>query len=395
MSLDIALSGIDAINSQLDSISNNIANTGTWGFKSGRANFASMYSGMQPNGVYVGSVTQSIDMAGGVVKTGEGLNAAIQGRGFFTVKDTDGSLLYTRVGIFTRDKDGYIIDNLDHRVQGYSGGGGGAFGDMQVKTGDLAAKATDTLDYVGKLSADWKTPTSTPFSKDDPNSYNGSQSSIVYDSLGVKHEVTQYFVQTGTGGNNTIEVHYTMDGKDVTPSAAPTLSFDSNGTLTTKMPITIDFGQPTGAADIKVKINYTGTTYSGGDFSTTTNRADGYASGSLTGVALDEDGTLEATFSNGEKQPIGRLALATFPDDNGLQAVTGTCWKQTNTSGQPIYGVPGAGLSGKLAVQALEQSNVDQTGELVNLTTAQRNYQANSKVISTENQMMQALMQAV
>lgn len=389
MSFDIALSGINAINSQLDSISNNIANTGTFGFKSGRANFAAAYAGMQPSGVYVGSVTQTVDIGGNVLQTGRGMDAAIQGKGFFVSKDSDGSMLYSRVGIFSSDKDGYIVDSYGRHVQGYSSDGG--FGDMQVPTGSIPAKASGSLSYVGNMSADWTAPASTTFSKDDPQSYNSSVVSTVYDSLGREHAVTQYFVKQGDGS---VDVHYTMDGNDL--QATNKLTFDENGKLTSPTsPVALDLGTPDGAAALTVNVDYAGTTQFAGDTTTTTNKTDGYQSGALTDVALDENGAIIAQYSNGQKETVGQVALATFPDDDKLQAVDGTSWKATNASGTALYATPGSGMAGKLTVGALEQSNVDMTSELVNLTTAQRNYQANSKVISTESQMMQALMQAV
>jgi len=144
-----------------------------------------------------------------------------------------------------------------------------------------------------------------------------------------------------------------------------------------------------------VKLDYTGTTQFAGAANTTTNRADGYASGTFTGVSINDDGAVMATYSNGQKQSVGTLALATFPDEQKLVAVSGTSWTTSNASGQPLYFAPGTGMAGRLTTGALEQSNVDITSELVNLMTSQRNYQANSKVISTESAMLQALMQAV
>ncbi|WP_206995163.1 flagellar hook-basal body complex protein [Trinickia mobilis] len=389
MSFDIALSGINAVNGQLNSISNNIANTGTFGFKAGRANFAAAYAGMQPSGVYIGSVTQTIDIGGNVLQTGRGMDAAIQGKGFFVSKDSDGSMLYSRVGIFSTDKDGFVVDSFGRHVQGYSAAGG--FGDMSVPTGSIPAKASGSLSYVGNMSADWTPPASTTFDKDDAQSFNSSVVSTVYDSLGREHSVTQYFVKKDDGS---IDVHYTMDGGDL--QATSNLTFDENGKLTAPTgPVALDLGTPDGAAALVVNLDYAGTTQYAGDMTTTTNKTDGYQAGSLTDVSLDENGSIIARYSNGQKETVGQVALATFPDDDGLQAVDGTCWKATNTSGTALYGTPGTGLPGKLTVGALEQSNVDMTSELVNLTTAQRNYQANSKVISTESQMMQALMQAV
>ena len=146
---------------------------------------------------------------------------------------------------------------------------------------------------------------------------------------------------------------------------------------------------------MSVAIDYTGTTQFAGESTTTTDRADGYASGTYTGVELATDGSVVAKYTNGQKQNIGVIALATFPDEGALTAVNDTSWVASTTSGTAMYDRPGVGMTGKLVTSSLEQSNVDITSELVGLMTSQRNYQANSKVISTENAMLQSLMQAL
>lgn len=142
-------------------------------------------------------------------------------------------------------------------------------------------------------------------------------------------------------------------------------------------------------------MNYAGTTQFGSDFSVTKNKGDGYASGEKTGQQIDEEGFVYATFSNGERMLQGQLILANFTNPNGLSSQDGTTWSQTSASGTPLSGAPGSGLLGSIKAGALEESNVDLTAELVGLMTAQRNYQANTKVISTNDSMMSALFQAV
>jgi flagellar hook protein FlgE len=395
MSLEIALSGIHAINAQLDTISNNIANSGTYGFKSSRANFSSMYAGSQSTGAELSSMTQNISLGGSVVTTGGAMDAAIQGRGFFVSHDTSGATLYSRVGIFSTDKEGYVVDAQNRRAQGYSVVPGstalGAMGDLKVPSGQIAAQPSSTLTYVGNMSADWTTPAITPFDHDEGRSFNGSVVSVVYDSLGAQHTATQFFVKTAA---NSVTVHYTMDGVD-SPTTT-TLTFDTNGQLTAPTaPVTLALGTPTGAAPLSINIDYAGTTQFAGETTQTTNLANGYASGTLNGVQIDKDGSVMATYSNGQKQSVGVLAIATFPDEGSLQAVSDTSWAATNASGTALYFTPGSGMAGELTTGSLEQSNVDITSELVNLMSSQRNYQANSKVISTESTMLQALMQAV
>lgn len=395
MSFEIALSGINAVNAELNTISNNIANAGTYGFKSSRTNFASTYAGTQPTGVEVGSMTQSIDIGGGVLTTGRGMDASIQGRGFFVTKDTSGTMQYTRVGIFSTNKDGFVVDSFGRKVQGYPMAPGstvlGGMGDLTVPTGQVAAQASTKTQYVGNLSADWTAPAVTPFDKANAQSFNGSMVTVVYDSLGAQHSLTQYFVKTGA---NQVTAHYTFDGTDL--AATTTLNFGTDGQLTAPAaPVALALGTPTGAAALSVNMDYTGTTQFAGQATTTVNATDGYASGTLTGVQLSEDGSVMAQYSNGQKQSVGKIALATFPDENALVPISDTSWTTSVDSGAPLFFTPGTGMAGKLTAGALEQSNVDMTAQLVNMMSAQRNYQANTKVISTENELMQALMQAV
>ena len=397
MSFNIALSGIQAINEQLEAVSNNIANAGTYGFKSSRANFASVYAGDSANGVEVASLTQNIAKNGGLINTGRSLDAMIQGRGFFTSRDAQGVMQYTRVGIFNANKDGYLVDAAGRNVQGYGptvGGVLGVMGDIKIPTGQIAAKASTGIAYVGNLSSDWKAP-ATAFDPADATTYNMVKQSVLFDSLGNQHTVSQYFVKAAAPAPaNTVDVHYAFDG--AAPIAGTTrLTFDTNGNLppaTKSASMTVP---APGASALDFTIDYSGTTQFAGEATTTTNRSDGYASGSFVGVELAEDGSVVAKYSNEQQQVVGTLAIATFPDEGSLVQTSDTSWSANNGSGAPLYSTPGIGLAGKLSKGTLEGSNVDITSELVGLMTSQRNYQANSKVITAENQMMQALMQAL
>ena len=392
MSFDIALSGIQSINQQLNSTSNNIANAGTYGFKSSRANFSAMYAGSRATGTEIGSITQSMSLNGGVLNTGRALDAAIDGRGYFVARDAQNTMSYSRVGIFSASNEGKLIDSNGRLVQGYAAVKGsttlGTMGDMNIPTGQIPAVASTKLAYAANMSSEW-TIKAVPFNKTNELSYNSAKTSIVYDSLGAKHSLGQYFVKTATG----VDVHYTFDNADVTPVTS--MTFDTNGKLVTGTAATPVLPTPAGAAALTVAIDYTGTTQYAGEATTSTDRADGYASGTYTGVELATDGSVVAKYTNGQKQSIGVIALATFPDEGALTAVNDTSWVASTTSGTAMYDRPGVGMAGKLVTSSLEQSNVDITSELVGLMTSQRNYQANSKVISTENAMLQSLMQAL
>jgi flagellar hook protein FlgE len=398
MSFNIALSGIQAINEQLEAVSNNIANAGTFGFKSSRANFASVYAGDQANGVEVASLTQNIGQNGSLVNTGRGLDAAIQGRGFFTSRDAQGVMQYTRVGIFSANKEGKLVDAAGRNVQGYGptvGGVLGTMGDIEIPTGQIPAVASTKMAFVGNLSADWTAPTTATFDPLDATSYNMVKQSVVYDSLGTQHTVSQYFIKNATPAN-TVSVRYAFDGVAAPATVATTLSFNATGQLPpATRSAALGFTPPGGAAPMSFTVDYSGSTQFAGEATTTTNRSDGYASGSFVGVELAEDGSVVAKYSNEQQQVVGTVAIATFPDEGSLVSTSETSWAANNTSGAPLYSTPGVGLAGKLSKGMLEGSNVDITAELVGLMTSQRNYQANSKVITTENQMMQALMQAL
>lgn len=396
MSFNIALSGIQAINEQLNTLSNNIANAGTYGFKSSRANFSSVYAGDMANGVQVGSLTQDIGKNGSLQTTGRGLDAAILGRGFFTSRDAQGVVSYSRVGIFSTNADGYLIDATGKRVQGYgptTNGVMGAMGDIEIPTGQIPAKATTRATYTGNMSADWPEKDPADFDMNDASTYNMVKQSVVYDSLGTQHTVSQYFLKTD---DDTVTVRYSINGAAPTAAQTHQLSFETNGQLTaasgTGPALTFT---PDGATAVNFSFDYTGTTKFAGEATTTTNRPNGYASGTFVGVELSENGSIVAKYSNEQQQVVGTVAIATFPDEGSLVPTSDTTWIANANSGAPLYSTPGVGLAGKLSKGALEGSNVDITSELVGLMTSQRNYQANSKVITAENQMMQSLMQAL
>lgn len=397
MSFSIATSGLNAITEQLNAISNNIANSGTVGFKSGRAEFAALYAQSQPLGVGVTGITQSITRGGAINATGNGLDLAISGNGFFVVRDSAGTTAYTRAGYFGTDSNGNLINSSGMNLQGYPVDANGVLqvgsvGNLTISSGSIPAKPTDGLDFTANLDARAEKPVTATFDPKDNTSYNNTYATQVYDSLGREHTINQYFVKTD---ENTWEVYYYMDDQPLTNPASQTLTFSDQGILSAPngaVELSIDIP---GAQSLSVDLNYTGTTQYGSDFSVSKNKGNGYASGEKTGQQIDEDGSVYATFSKGERMLQGQLILANFANPNGLAAQDGTTWMQTVASGTPLTGAPGSGLLGAIKAGALEASNVDLTSELVGLMSAQRNYQANTKVISTNDSMMNALFQAV
>lgn len=393
MSFSIGLSGLRAVNQELSVISNNVANASTAGFKSSRAEFAAIYGGGQAGGVEMNNVSQNFDRNGDVTRTGRGLDLAISGSGFFVLKDSNGQTSYTRAGMFQRDASNYLTTASGTRLQGYTTNEAGELqsgvvGDIQVKAGSLPAKPSDSLEFVANLKADASIidQTAHPFDPAKSDSFSYSQSSKVYDSLGVEHTLTQYFVKTG---DNTWQVNYAFNG---TQTGTPvTMVFNTNGTLKTPTTVPVLNLAPAGAEPIALKADLARVSQYASDFNATRNQSNGYTAGDLTGVRVDADGGVYATFTNGQSLLQGQVVMANFTNPNGLVQANNTTWQQSFSSGQPVLGAPGTGTLGTLTAGAYEASNVDLTGELVSLMTSQRNYQANAKTISSADKMTQVL----
>ncbi|EAR57299.1 flagellar hook protein [Photobacterium sp. SKA34] len=398
MSFDIALSGLDATNIQLNTISNNIANVSTSGFKESRTEFSAVYNGMQAGGVEVAAISQNFDKTGSITGTGRPLDLAISGSGFFVTKDLTGQTLYTRSGVFGSDKDNNIVSNNGAKLQGYTVDANnnlqaGAVGNLKITTASLPAKATDELAFVANLDARSSVidPAINPFDPNATDSFNSSYTSKVYDSLGNPHTVTQYFTKTNA---NEWQVNVVVDGA-ATPTQTQNVVFNTDGTLQSPTaPFAVNF-IPAGADAANINIDIAGTTQFGANFGVSTNAPNGYTSGELAGVRVEDNGMVFAAYTNGQSQLQGQVMLADFANPQGLVKTNGTSWIQSFSSGAPVNGAPSTGTLGGLVAGALEGSNVDLTSELVSLMTAQRNYQANAKTISTSDKLTQSLFNAV
>lgn len=395
MSFNIALTGLSAVNEQLNTISNNIANVGTTGFKSSRTEFGSIYSDSQAMGVEVLGQTQSMSKGGSLVSTGRDMDLAISGGGFFVTKASAGDINFTRAGVFGTDKNNYITNASGQRLQGYPTDANGnllvgTMGDLQLQSANLPAKATDSLAFVMNLDANEQVPAITPFDPANADTFNSTYTTKVFDSQGKEHTLTQYFVKTGA---NTWDANYYADG--VSAGAAQPLVFNTSGQLTTPAaPVNVTFTPP-GVNPVAVDIDYSRSTQTGSNFVVTTNRPTGYASGEQIGIAVEKDGKVYANYSNGQRLLQGQVALASFANMGGLKNENGTSWSETSESGTPLIGIPGVGIFGELSTGALENSNVDLTQQLVGLMESQRNYQANTKVLSTDKELTQVLFGAI
>lgn len=398
------LSGLNAAAQNLDVIGNNIANSGTVGFKAGTATFADVYANSRVGlGVQVASINQRFT-TGIVSTTGNQFDMAIDGaKGMFVVSQPNGAVQYTRNGQFYADKMNNIVNAQGQQLMGYSvvmDGGtpprpvdppqpniGGQLIGMTVPVGNIDPRATATVTDKLNLDSDAAIVTGAP-NLSDPSTYSTSFPTTVYDSLGQEHRIDQVYQKTAT---NTWQVTYIWDNNG-TPQNVGTipLTFDTAGRLPVPAPTgTISFTPP-GASALNIKVAYEGSTQFSGSY-TKNFTQDGYASGEYASMSIGSDGAVIANYTNGAKQAMGFLALADFNNLQGLQPVGGNAWIETASSGQPIMGTPGTNGLATIKGQAVEESNVDMSQELVNMIIAQRTYQANAQTIKTQDQVLQTL----
>ncbi|CAM3720633.1 flagellar hook protein FlgE [Parendozoicomonas haliclonae] len=397
--LNIGISGLNAASSELNVISNNIANSSTTGYKAKGVQFADVYSATgQGGGVYVSAV--SADYAQGAIEyTTSGLDLAISGGGFFMTEDANGNALYTRAGNFKVDKDGMIVNASGQKLQGYPVDGNnnivnGTLTDLKIDKSDQPAKATANATLSANLDSRSKKPNVSTFDHKDPDSYNFTTSTVVYDQQGTPKTVSAYYVKTE---NNKWDVHYLEDTQP-TPTAVAAnpvkIEFDESGKLIGDGKVTLSVSGST-LDKISISMDISKLSQFGTDSSVSASTQDGNMPGSFTGLQVADDGSIFATYTNGDTRLQGMVALATFPNNNGLVDAGNTSWRATSESGAPIVGEPGSGANGTLQSGALELSNVNLTSELVSMVVAQSNYQANAKTISASNEMTQVLLNTI
>lgn len=404
MSFQIALSGLNAARSHLDVTAHNIANVNTAGFKSSRAMFSDVFatasndlsSTASGSGVQVSSIQQKFSQ-GNVDFTNNNLDMAISGEGFFVMKGREGTV-YSRAGAFSVDREGYVVNDDQQRLQVFPVSENGDFAtgslsDIRLLTTESPPQATADVEIGINLPANAPVPAGT-FDANNPATYNHATSMTVYDSLGTPHTATVYFSKTAT--DNTWEQRLFVDGTE--RGTTQTVTFDAaTGKLATPAsgtlpPVTItgaDLG--TGSADMVLNFNYGESTQYGQNFGVNSLFQDGYSTGRMTGIEVDKNGVVSARFTNGQLKLLGQVALAIFSNPNGLQQMGETSWAETFSSGGPRLGQGGSSNFGLLQAGALEASNVDLTEQLVEMITAQRNFQANAQMISTSDQITQTI----
>ncbi|ATE59408.1 flagellar hook protein FlgE [Thauera sinica] len=421
MSFQQGLSGLNVSSRALDIISNNVANTNTAGFKTGSAVFADVYAAslsgtVSDKQVGAGSSMTAVRQTfaqGNLTTTNNPLDLAINGNGFFMISRESGPNAYTRNGQFDLDKNGYIITSTGDRLIGYQSipdiGTGlpneiGGLKELQIPNVGSAPEATTRVTVEGNLDAEEISPRDAyplldpfPTGTDwrDARTYNRSTSIQGFDSLGKSHEITFYFVKQADPAINTWDVYPSLDGNR--PDASPMLSlhFTTSGTLDTSFGATATWNVEStltpDAAPLMIMLDFTGMRQTGGTYLINDIGQDGRRAGELASLSVDQSGLIVGSYTNGQTYNLGRVALATFRNENGLNSLGNNLWEATTESGPAFENAPGEGLNGLITSSTIEESNVELTQELVQMIIQQRNYQANAQSIKTQDAILQTL----
>jgi flagellar hook protein FlgE len=414
MSYQSALSGLAAASNDLDVVGNNIANAQTVGFKQSTAVFADLYANSIATavnnqigiGTRLAGVQQDFSQ-GQVTTTDVATNMAINGNGFFQMQNPNGTVTYSRNGQFVTDKNGFIVDAEGNKLMGYEANTqgqlqAGAVVPIQIPNASLLPPvATTDVTFGLNLDAAATPPSGATFSATDTNTFNFSTSETVFDSLGGSTKVNLYFVKGANPGEWDV---YGGPAGNVTQMG--TMTFDSSGKLTSstdaagnalpqdgEFPMAITPAD--GGAAMNLTVDLSGTTqFGGGSAGSTVTSAptqNGFGTSQLATFSIGDDGTITGSYSDGRTAVLGQVLIANFTNPNGLQNLGNNQFAETSESGDPQVGVPGSSNLGSIQGSAIESSNVDLTGSLVDLITAQRNYQANAQTIKTQQTIDQTL----
>jgi flagellar hook protein FlgE len=416
------VSGLRAEGEALGVVGDNIANVNTTGFKAQRAIFqdvlghsilAGTASNLPGSGVRVGDI-QQLFTQGTINATGVDTDVALSGDGFFTVKGTVEGLtsnFYTRAGEFVLDKDGYLVNSSGLQVQGYAANGDGTFAasisSVRAPTSALPPRATQLIEITANLDSSDTVPTLAWDPQDPANTANFSDTLTVYDSLGNAHTLDVYFRKEGDGSWSW---HALAAGEEVTGGTAGenyevgtgTLAFTTDGamqTVTDNEDIAVSFVGATASTitiDMGTSIDAGGTGMDGvtqyaSPSNVSSHSQDGYTAGDFSGIAIDGQGVVMGLYTNGQKLALSQLAIAKFRSNDGLGRAGQNLWSDTRESGNAAYGVAGSGGRGAVSAASLESSNVDLAEQFVGLIQHQRSFSANSKTITTADEMLQEL----
>ncbi len=409
------VSGLNTNSQAMSVIGNNLANTNTLGFKGSRTVFSDLLSssingsgGSSQVGRGVGmSRVDSIFSQGTFESTESSLDVAIEGEGFFLLAQPDDiTTYYSRAGAFRFNSDGYLVNPEGFRVQGqpYSLDGNLAPGDpsdIQISDQGLTgANASTEIVLSANLDSSEPIIPLAGFDMTDPSTFNYSSSTQIYDTLGNPHLITTYFNKTA---NNVWDWNWSATRDDGTiaqgAGAANLLSFTTDGVLEDPAnpgtAATFDITDTITAANLSwlngtTPQNITFTfdlTQFNSDSIVISQNQNGYGPGELTDVSINEDGAVVASYANGEQTLIANLVLGKFTNPGGLELAGNNLYRETGGSGVPRTGLPGPEL-GKVFTNSLEQSNVDMGAEFVRMITVQRGFQANSKIITTVDELL-------
>jgi flagellar hook protein FlgE len=423
----IGASGLNAHGDAISVLGDNIANADTIAFKGSRANFEDILARSVGGGasaeIGLGSrlaQVQRILTQGSLLGTGVNTDLAISGNGYFMVKGSaeglDGTF-YTRAGQFTLDKDGKLVNGSGLVAQGYTVDANGnlikKLTDIQVSSSQMPAVTTTSADVYANLDANSTTPTTAwpagalPAGFNPTDASNFQTSLTVYDSIGQSHTINVCFRKEAAAG--AWRWHALVDAGETGGTAGNwlegangTLTFDTQGRLTGQTTAASSFSFTNAAPNQVIDFNF-GDVYTPGGTGTglkgstsfasssavTFVNQDGYSSGSLSGISIDSDGIVSGVFSNGQKRTVGQILLANFQNPEGMQRIGGNLYIGSQSSGPALVAEAANGGMGTINAGSLEQSNVDLAKQFVEMISFQRGYQANSRTITTADQMLQ------
>lgn len=399
MGFQHGLSGLNAAARNLDVIGHNVSNANTVGAKTTRVEFADTYASAGASstftglGVTVQDVNQQFSQ-GDLTSTNNPLDMAVNGSGFFRIEAPTGEISYTRNGQFKLDREGYVVTSQGARLTGFPADGNGRIqqgvaGALNLDRANLSPSMTTSVDAELNLDSREAAP-GVAFDPADATSFNAATSIKVFDEQGRDTTVALYFQKTA---NNSWDIYATSDGTQIGAGAVGQLAFDNAGAVdqgVTPMPFTVAVPTASGGT-VTVDVDMGNVTQYGSIFGVTALNQDGYTTGQMVGFSIAKDGTIMARYTNGETRAQGQIALANFANSQGLAAMGNNQWTETAESGAPLVGAPGSAGMGAIQSGALEQSNVDLTGELVSMIMAQRSYQANAQTIRTQDQILQTI----
>jgi flagellar hook protein FlgE len=403
MSFQTGLSGLNSDARDLDVVGNNVANANVTGFKGSRAQFAEVMAtslnGGGSNSIGIGTKVATVaqDFTQGTISvTNNPLDVAISGNGFFRMEQ-NGAVSYSRNGEFQIDNAGFIVNASGYNLTGYVADANGTILPSQpvplrISTTDVAPTPTSSFEAVFNLDSR-KPAITVPFDANNPTTYTNTTASTVYDSLGNPHVIELFFVRTSVPGE--WNLFGTIDNSPVPnlTNLPATLNFSNTGLLTTAMPaVGVELPVTSGAVSpLIIDFNFAGATQFGTDFGVTALSQNGFTSGKLAGFNIGDDGLILGRYTNGQNSNLGQVVLSTFVNAQGLNPLGDGQYAETPRSGIAVTGAPGSGTLGVLQSAALEEGNVDLTEALVDLITAQRNYQANAQTIKTNDAVLQTL----